>query len=40
MSFDSSGQDHAYTIIKTLHRSRLFVVYLAKHFISQEYVVL
>ena len=40
MSFDSSNQDHAYTIIKTLHRSRLFVVYLAKHFISQEYVVL
>jgi len=37
---NQSRQDHAYTILETLHRSRLHTVYHAKHQSSQEHVVI
>lgn len=37
---DQSRQDHAYTILETLHRSKLHAVYHAKHYLSQEHVVI
>ena len=37
---DQARQDHAYTILETLHRSRLHTVYHAKHYVSQEHVVI
>lgn len=33
-------QDHAYAILKTLHRCKRHVVYLAKHYVSQEMLVI